>query len=284
MAGIDRIRPIAATAMLISLTWPAHADEAALAEAMLKADAAGANTPRVSVLDPDIDLAGAYRVQQLIVDRRLANGGAVVGYKAGLTGKLARWWFDIDAPVFGVMLDSMVVKNGAVLALRKNRRMLLETEIAFVAGARIDKPAPDIATLKTLIRGVVPVIEAPAAGFPKNQARKLTVTDIVANNVSAHRLILGTEQPVNRLKLKLRQTKATLARDGETLSKGKGADAMGDPWKAALWLVNVAVERGRIVEPGHILSTGVIGKRIEAKPGRYTADFGALGMISFEVR
>ena len=59
---------------------------------------------------------------------------------------------------------------------------------------------------------------------------------------------------------------------------------MGDPWKAALWLVNVAVKRGRVVEPGHVLSTGVIGKRIEAEPGNYTADFGALGTIAFEVR
>jgi 2-keto-4-pentenoate hydratase len=59
---------------------------------------------------------------------------------------------------------------------------------------------------------------------------------------------------------------------------------MGDPWVAALWLVNVAVKRGRVVEPGHALSTGVIGKRIEAEAGRYTADFGELGVIEFEVR
>lgn len=276
------MRLIAAIPLLISLALPARADDAALAEAILKADAAAADTPRVSVLDPDIDLAGAYRVQQLIVDQRLADGGAVAGYKAGLTGKLARWWFDIDTPVFGVVLDMMIARDGAVLMLSRNRRMLLETEIAFVARARIDEPVPDIAALKTLIRGVVPVIEAPAAGFPKKQARKLTVTDIVANNVSAHRLILGAERSVAGLNL--RKLKATLARGGETLSKGKGADAMGDPWKAALWLVNVAVERGRVVEPGHVLSTGVIGKRIEAAPGKYTADFGALGTIKFEVK
>jgi hypothetical protein len=82
----------------------------------------------------------------------------------------------------------------------------------------------------------------------------------------------------------LAKVTATLSRDGETLSSGSAAEIMGNPWKSALWLVNLAVERGRVVEPGHALSTGVIGKRIEAEPGLYTADFGELGVIEFEVR
>ena len=53
---------------------------------------------------------------------------------------------------------------------------------------------------------------------------------------------------------------------------------------AALWLVNAALHRGYIVEPGHVLSTGVLGERVEATPGRYVADFGALGRVAFEVR
>lgn len=271
---------IASLAMLAAA--PAGTDETSLAEAILRADATDGDTPRVSVLDPAIDLAGAYRVQQIIVDRRLANGDTVAGFKAGLTGRLARWWFDIEAPVFGVILGSALHRNGDTLAIPRNRHMLLETEIAFVAGSRIDRPLADIAELKPLIRAVVPVIEAPAGGFPKAEARKLTVADIVANNVSAHALIVGKERPAAGIDLKALQ--ATLSRDGKALSSGSGADAMGDPWTAALWLVNVAVARGRVVEPGHVLTTGVIGKRIEAEPGRYSADFGTLGRIDFEVR
>lgn len=261
---------------------PAQADEAALAEAIWQADAAGAETPRVSVLDPAIDLEGAYRVQQLIVDRRLAAGDSVAGYKNGLTGKLAHWWFDIDAPVFGVIPGSGLRKSGDTIGVPQGRHMLLEPEVAIVAGVRIDAPVADVAALRPLIRGVAPVIEAPAAGFPESQVRKLTVADIVANNVSAHILIVGQERPADGLDLARLQ--ATLSRDGNQLSKGTGADAMGDPWESALWLVNVAVKRGRVIEPGHYLSTGVLGKRIEAEPGRYTADFGELGTIEFVVR
>ncbi|MDH5557556.1 MAG: hypothetical protein OEZ03_09405 [Alphaproteobacteria bacterium] len=260
---------------------PAQADEAALARAIIEANAAGTETPRVSVLDPKIDLDGAYRVQQVVVDDMLAGGDSVAGYKAGLTGKLARWWFGIDKPVFGVVPASGLRKTGAVIGQPKGRHMLLETEIAFVAGARIDKPVADIAALKPLMRGVVPVIEAPAGGFPESQARKLTVTDIVANNVSAHLLIVGAEQPVEGLNLTTLPGVLTL--DGEVVSKGAGADAMGDPWAAALWLVNVAIGQGRVIEPGHFLSTGVIGKRVESAPGRYLAEFGKLGTIEFTI-
>jgi len=261
---------------------PAGADEAALAEAILQADAAGAETPRVSVLDPTIDLDGAYRVQRILVDRRLAAGDSVAGYKNGLTGKLARWWFGIEDPVFGVIPASGLRKSGDAIAIPEGRHMLLETEFAFVAGARIEAQVPDVAALRPLIRGVAPVIEAPAAGFPESQARKLTVADIVANNVSAHVLIVGQERSTQGLDPK--KLPATLSRDGKQLSQGTGADTMGDPWTAALWLVNVAVKRGRVIEPGQYLSTGVIGKRIEAEPGRYVAEYGVLGTIEFEVR
>ncbi|UCH75489.1 MAG: hypothetical protein JSU82_06535 [Rhodospirillales bacterium] len=258
------------------------ADATVLADAILRADASGAATPRVSELDPAIDLDGAYRVQQRVVDRKLAAGDAVIGYKAGLTGKLARWWFDIEDPVFGVLLASGRRHDGATIGEPAGRHMLLEAEIAFVAGARIEGPVADVAALKPLIRGVAPVIEAPAGGFPKSEARKLTVADIVANNVSAHVLIVGKEHSPDGLDLK--KLTATLSRDDRQVSKGTGADAMGDPWTAALWLVNVAVRQGRVIEPGHYLSTGVIGKRIESEPGRYVAEFGELGRIEFEVK
>ncbi len=278
-----RCRPglLAGLIILCLAALPARGDEAALAAAIWEANAAGTETPRVSVLDPTIDLAGAYRVQQIIVNRKLAAGDSVAGYKAGLTGKLARWWFDIDDPVLGVIPVSGLKRSGDTIAAPPGHHMLLETEIAFVAGARIDRPLASVAELKPLIRGVAPAIEAPAGGFPESQARKLTVTDIVANNVSAHILIVGAERSAEGLHLATLQV--TLARGGRQVSKGTGADVMGDPWKSALWLVNVAVGQGRVIEPGYLLSTGVIGKRVKSAPGTYVANFGSLGQIEFTI-
>lgn len=254
---------------------------ASLAQAIIDADAAGTETPRVSVLDSEIDLDGAYRVQQQVVDHMLEGGDRVAGYKTGLTGKLARWWFKIDDPVFGVIMESGLRRSGDTVVVPGGRHMLLETELAFVAGQRIDSPVADVSALKPMIRGIAPVVEAPAGGFPRDQARKLTVEDIVANNVSAHFLIVGEEQPYEGLDLA--KVAAVMKRGDETVSEGAGADVMGDPWKSALWLVNVAVREGRVIEPGHYLSSGVIGERVESEAGRYNADFGTLGVIEFTV-
>ncbi len=280
MAGSYRAGLIAALLLLAAL--PARADEAAMAETIWQADQTGGVTPRVSVLDPKIDLDGAYRVQRMLVDKRIAAGDGIAGFKNGLTGSLAKMWFGIDEPVFGAIPQSGLRQNGATIDTPPGRRMLVETEIGLIAGARIDAPVADVATLKSLIRGVVPVIEMPAGGFLEADARKLTVTDIVANNVSAAFLVTGAEVPVGDLDLA--SVPAVLAKDGKTISKGSGGDTMGDPWVAALWLVNVAVKRGRVVEPGHILSTGVLGKRIESAPGAYSAEFGPLGRVEFIVR
>lgn len=274
-------KALAIAALLALAPTTAYADEAALGKAIVEANAAGTATPRVSVLDPKTDLDGAYRVQQVVVDAMLAGGDSVAGYKAGLTGKLARWWFSIDAPIFGVIPASGLRKSGDSFAAPKGRHMLLETEIAFVAGARIDRPVADVAALKPLIRGVVPVIEAPAGGFPDDQVRKLTVTDIVANNVSAYVLIVGGEHPHEGLDLA--RLGVVMKRGNAQVSKGTGADVMGDPWQSALWLVNVALAQGRVIEPGHYLSTGIIGERVESEKGRYSADFGKLGVIEFTV-
>jgi 2-keto-4-pentenoate hydratase len=59
---------------------------------------------------------------------------------------------------------------------------------------------------------------------------------------------------------------------------------MGSQWSAALWLVNTMVEQGWTIKRGNVLMTGALGNMIPGKPGRYRADFGALGMIEFEIR
>ena len=84
--------------------------------------------------------------------------------------------------------------------------------------------------------------------------------------------------------LDLNNTSTTLTLNGETVLQGKGADALGDQWKAALWLINTIVEQGYKIEPGHVLITGALPKATRGKPGKYVADYGKLGQISFEVK
>ena len=73
----------------------------------------------------------------------------------------------------------------------------------------------------------------------------------------------------------------TFSRDGETLHEATAGDVMGDQWQALLWLVNQIAGQGYNLEPGHVLMTGSIGRMHPEKPGRYQADYGDFGKLTF---
>jgi len=156
---------------------------------------------------------------------------------------------------------------------------MIETEIGFVLGQAITRPLGEVPELHEKIRAVAPVIELPDLGFADME--HLKAVDIVAANVSAFQFIVGRKRGLEGMDLN--NINAVLRLEGEEVNRGEGRDAMGDQWRAALWLVNTMVELGWRMEPGQIIITGALGNMIPGKPGAYVADFGALGQISFVI-
>ncbi|NUR29861.1 MAG: 2-keto-4-pentenoate hydratase, partial [Catenulispora sp.] len=85
-----------------------------------------------------LDLDGAYAVQKINIERRLAGGARTVGYKVGLTSRAMREMLGVDQPDFGRLLDSMQVSGtaeiGAYIAPRA------EAEVAFVLAEDLRGP------------------------------------------------------------------------------------------------------------------------------------------------
>lgn len=119
----------------------------------------------------------------------------------------------------------------------------------------------------------------PDLGFEDKS--KLKGSDIISANVASAKYIVGEQVDKN---YDINGVNVTLTRDGKVVNEGKGSDALGDQWKAALWLVNRMVKNGWRIEPGSILITGSLGKMIPGKKGQYTADFGDFGKISFTIK
>ena len=65
--------------------------------------------------DFDMDLTDAYAIQKAWLDRRLADGEQIVGYKIGLTSKAMQLAMNIDTPDYGVLTSAMVFENGSTL-------------------------------------------------------------------------------------------------------------------------------------------------------------------------
>ncbi len=249
------------------------------ADILLKAHATGALIPILSAQHPRMDVPAAYAVQKAYVRKRLATD-TIAGYKAGLTSVAGQKKFGVRAPLAGVLFGSGQRLSEAVLDRSAFKNLMLETEIGMVIGKPISGPIHDLAQLRASIRGFMPVIELPDLGFADMKA--VTGIDLIAADVAAAQFITGTEKagpPPD-----LNAIAVTLAADGKEINRGQGTDAMGDQWQTALWLVNTMTAQGWQIQPGQILITGVLGKMVPGKPGRYVADYGEFGTITFEIK
>ena len=211
------------------------------------------------------------------MDQRLAQD-QIAGFKAGFCSEAAQKSFGLNAPAAGVLFASGKKMGFPLIERSAFKNLLVETEIGFLMGKSIAQPLKDISELYGNIQAVMPVMELPDAGF----AEKARGVDIIAANVASAKFIAGKEREFKGLDLN--NIFVTLSLEGQEVNKGKGADAMGDQWKALLWLINTMVEQGWKIEPGQILITGALPKAVPGKPGKYVADFGKLGKISFEVK
>jgi len=229
-----------------------------------------------------LDIAGAYHIQTLAVSQLLADRQPD-GFKAGLTSTAGQKKFSVEHPVAGVLLaESQLAaagEQGYVVQAGDYSKLMLELEIGFRLKEAITRPISDVATLKTMVETIHPVIEMPDLGF--QQMEWLLATDIIANNVVARNYIVGAgvagqSTDINTLSVKL-------YRDEQLLLEGLGSDAMGDQWRALGWLINQTLASGWTIEPGQILITGALGRMVPGKPGKYSARFSELGSIEWDV-
>lgn len=264
--------------LTLTVSW-GNGDVDEWASVLIKAHNEGRCIPVVSYRYPGADEKTAYTVQKTVVEKRLAKEKCM-GFKAGLTSEGSQKRFGATAPVSGVLFASGVKTGGAVIRRAGYKTPMLETEIGFVIGKPITRPLADKAELRRHIKSAMPVIELPDLCF--EEPEKLKVLDIIAGNVSAVSVIKGEETAVESRDLNA--VSVLLYRDGKTVNRGKGSDALGDQWEAALWLVNTVVKQGWKIEPGQVLLTGALGKMLPGVPGNYTADFGDFGSISFVIR
>ncbi len=269
-----------AVAGVLCLAVAAWAGVPEMADLLMKADGEKKPIPVVSQTEPNLDVKTAYGVQKVYVQKRLAKD-KVGGFKAGLTTAGGQKAFGVTAPLTGVLYQSGKLEGSPVVERKDFRFLGMETEIGYVIGKAINRPVRDVQELQGMIKAVMPAIELPDLGFAA-EMKAVKGVDLIAANVGSAKFIAGTPRPHKGVDLN--QVNVTLLHNGQEINKGKGMEALGDQWKAALWMVNTLVEQGYKMEPGNILITGALGKLIPGKPGQYVADYGDFGKISFEVK
>ncbi len=260
----------------VSSAW---SQEQNLADILIQAETARQLIPVLSVQHPTMDVDMAYRIQKVYVEKKLTNE-KLAGFKAGLTSQGGQQQFGVSAPVAGALFESGKLTDEVIIDSTIFHQLMLETEIGFIIGTSLTQPVANPAALQKSIQAIMPVIELPDLGF--TDMNRLKGVDIIAANVAAKQFIVGQPQAVSDVDLNT--VTVILSLNEQEINRGKGADASGDQWQAAFWLVNKMIEQGWTLEAGQILMTGALGKMLPGKPGKYVADYGDFGKIVFEVK
>jgi len=243
----------------------------------------GTPFPVLSAEYADMTEADSYTVQKTYSLKRL-EGKRPAGFKAGLTTEATMKRFGASTP-FAAPLFPEGAMDGSAESVVVDRAsfgvLMLEAEIAFILGEPVEAPLKDEVELKAKIESVAAAVELPDLSF--TDMKLLKAVDINASAISSKAWILGKQIPLADAP-DLNGLVPVMTLDGVEVNRGKGSDALGDQWKALLWLVNKMVEEGWTMEKGDVLLTGALGNMIPGKPGEYVYSVEPLGTVKFTVK
>ncbi|WP_250456255.1 fumarylacetoacetate hydrolase family protein [Caballeronia sp. ATUFL_M2_KS44] len=222
------------------------------------------------------DLAMAYAVQQANVDARVAAGERIVGRKIGLTSLAVQKQLGVDQSDFGALFDSMSYGDNQRIPLGLFIQPKVEAEIALVLKRDLTRKKhtyADIINATDCALAAIEIVDSRIRGWD------IRFVDTVADNASSAAFVVGS-RPVALADIDLFNAGMTLERDGEVLSGGGGANCLGNPLNAAMWLADRMSRLGTPLRAGDVVLTGALGPMVTVtQPGTYTAHIEGLGSV-----
>ncbi|MGS2723153.1 2-oxo-hept-4-ene-1,7-dioate hydratase [Porticoccus sp. GXU_MW_L64] len=232
---------------------------------------------------PDMDMDDAYSVQSAWVDRKIADGRKVIGYKIGLTSRAMQQAMKIDVPDYGVLLDDMEFADGSDIEAAQFIDPRIEVELAFVLKDRLEGENVSLFDVLNATDYVVPALEIiaarshrvhPETGYTRN------VFDTISDNAANAGIIMGG-RPIKPDATDLRWCGALCYRNGVLEETGLAAGVLNHPANGIRWIARRFAPHGIALEPGQILLAGSFTRPLVVKAGdTIHADYGSLGGIS----
>lgn len=236
----------------------------------------------LSLRHPDMTIDDAYEIQKAWIDRKIASGRKVIGWKIGLTSKAMQSALNIDTPDSGVLLDDMAFANGATVPAGRFIQPRIEAELAFML--KHDLAGPDVTVAQVLAATdyVVPSLEILDTRIQRVDAqtgKARTIVDTISDNAANAGIVIGDQRIVPG-QLDLRWVGAIVLRNDEVEETGLGAGVLNNPALGIAWLANRLALYGQKLSAGQIVLSGSFIRVIEAVPGsRFVADFGPHGTV-----
>ena len=220
-------------------------------------------------LRADLSMQDGECGRRRLVERLESSDNRIVGYKAGLTSKAVQERFGVSSPVRGVLLEKMLLTDGADVPAEFGARPVFEADLMVVVkDAAIHKAQTHLDVLRSLSL-VVPFIELPDLVMAEGE--KLSAPLIVSLNVGARLGVVGKGipvEPTDRFAAALAAMRVVVTdQGGRELASSQGAAILDHPLNAVQWLVQ-DLEKSRIrLKPGDLLSLGSFTPPMTPRPG-----------------
>lgn len=219
---------------------------------------------------PAATLADATCARDKIVQVLGSSLGRVAGYKAGLTAKAIQERFNAEAPVSGVLLEKMILPDGAKVPAAFGARGVWEADMLLVVK---DEGINQAKTPEEALRHIAamrPFIELPDLALAPGET--LDGTQLAAINVGARLGVAGEEVPLQATPetVKLLADARIVVTDasGTILAENTGAATLGNPLNVVVWLVEDLAKAGRKLSAGDLISVGSFMPLTPPKPGQ----------------
>lgn len=227
----------------------------------------------------DISEEWAYAVQQIDLQKRLADGEELVGMKLGLTSPVKQEQMNVNKPVIGFLTDSMLI-DGPVYK-RDYHQPRIEPELVFRTSQEINT-AITIDQVPAYIDGTSVGFEIIDSRYPKFS---FTYEDVVADNTSAAGFGVCEFLPLPADLESFIKLPGLIRENGGNERVGSLQDILGNPLRAIATLSDHIARQGLSLKAGSIILAGSMTDALIAALGStFRVEITGLNALEVEVR
>jgi 2-keto-4-pentenoate hydratase len=227
--------------------------------------------------------ADGYAIQATL-DARTPS--PLFGWKIAATSKAGQAHIAVDGPLAGRLLRERVGSSGDQMPYGRHPQMqCAEAEFAFRMGTALPpRAAPyTVNEVLTAVATLHPAIELPDSRY--DDVTKVGAAQLIADNACAHYFVLGDPAPPLWRDRDLVQHRVLGTVVGKVEREGIGANVLGDPRVALVWLANELSSIGVTLDAGHVVTTGTCLVPLPVTAGdQVRMDFGVLGTVDVRLR
>ncbi len=232
----------------------------------------------ITDLEPELSADDAYQIQALVVEAKVAAGEFIVGAKLGLTSIAKQIAMRVEQPVYGVLMSGMALEVEHPLDCSKLIHPRVEPEIVFVLGDDLTGPGitgHDVLDATRYLTCGLEVIDSRYSDF------RFTYADVVADNTSASRFVLGAQRVRPSDITDLALIGCNLQTNSRVVASAAGAAILGHPASAVALLANWLGAQGGCLRRGTIVLSGGMTNAVPIRPGVcVSASFAQLGTVT----